>query len=398
MTTILDDVAARGRAAPFDTGLLDRLMDDAGLDVVVLTSKHNVQYLLGGYQFFFFHYMDAIGISRYLPAVVYQKGRPGNAAYFANALEIYEKQLDKFWLPTVDTSSWGSRDAITAAARHIRAIGAGKGRIGVEMSFLPADAHAVLMEELPAATIVDAHLPLERLRARKSEAELELLRQASERVVDAMLTTFARVEPGMSKLDIVAELRRQEFQRDLTFEYCLITAGADHNRSPSGQRLASGDILSIDSGGNYRGYIGDLCRMGILGQPDAELEDLLAEVEDVQQATRRAVRSGVPGGSIIAAGESAVGRSPNRARMAFTAHGMGLISHEAPRLTGTGFVPYPGYDENRSIESGMVISIETAIAHPTRGYVKLEDTVAVTDTGCIGFGDAGRGWNRCGGR
>ena len=47
MTTILDDVAARGRAAPFDTGLLDGLMDDAGLDVVVLTSKHNVQYLLG---------------------------------------------------------------------------------------------------------------------------------------------------------------------------------------------------------------------------------------------------------------------------------------------------------------------------------------------------------------
>ncbi len=33
---------------------LDSLMDDAGLDVLLVTSKHNVQYLLGGYKFLFF--------------------------------------------------------------------------------------------------------------------------------------------------------------------------------------------------------------------------------------------------------------------------------------------------------------------------------------------------------
>ena len=43
-------------------------------------------------------------------------------------------------------------------------------------------------------------------------------------------------------------------------------------------------MLSIDSGGNYHGYIGDLCRMAVLGEPDAELEDRLAEIEAVQQA------------------------------------------------------------------------------------------------------------------
>ena len=39
--------------APFGTGKLDRLMDQAGLDVLIATSRHNVQYLLGGYRFFF---------------------------------------------------------------------------------------------------------------------------------------------------------------------------------------------------------------------------------------------------------------------------------------------------------------------------------------------------------
>src|SRR6185437_14043300 len=67
--------------APFDTEKLDRLMDEAGLDVLIAASRHNVQYLLGGYRFFFFDVMEAIGTSRYLPAFVYQKGRPENTGY-----------------------------------------------------------------------------------------------------------------------------------------------------------------------------------------------------------------------------------------------------------------------------------------------------------------------------
>ena len=46
----------------------------------------------------------------------------------------------------------------------------------------------------------------------------------------------------------------------------------------------------------------------------------------------------------------------------------------------------------------IVVSIETTIAHPRRGFIKLEDTVAVTDQGWEAFGDRGRGWNRAGAR
>ena len=31
--------------------------------MLIVTSKHNVQYTLGGYRFFMFDYMDAIGLS-----------------------------------------------------------------------------------------------------------------------------------------------------------------------------------------------------------------------------------------------------------------------------------------------------------------------------------------------
>ena len=51
---------AAPRPIPFDAGRLDTLMEDAGIDALVVTSKHNIQYLLGGYRFFFFDHFDAI--------------------------------------------------------------------------------------------------------------------------------------------------------------------------------------------------------------------------------------------------------------------------------------------------------------------------------------------------
>ena len=96
-------------------------------------------------------------------------------------------------------------------------------------------------------------------------------------------------------------------------------------------------MLSVDSGGNYHGYIGDLARMAILGEPDAELEDLLAEIEGIA-----ARRDEADQGRRHGRRDLRVRRDPGRASRSmhnhvhFLAHGMGLVSHEAPRLTATG--------------------------------------------------------------
>ena len=378
--------------APFDTGKLDRLMDEAGLDILVATSRHNVQYLLGGYRFFFFDVMEAIGTSRYLPVLVYQKGHPENSAYVGNRMEGFEHELGSIWAPVVKTGSWGTIDAIGLAVDHVRKLGGETRRVGIEAGFLPSDAKD-LLAGLSDIELREAHFTLERLRAVKSPAELELIRDASERVVDAMMVTFNACAPGMTKKEIVARLRREEQERDLVFEYCLIAAGKSHNRAPSGQLLEDGDVISINSGGNYQGYIGDLSRMGVLGEPDSELCELLQEVEEIQQTARRVIRPGVKGGEIIASGEAAVRSSPHRDVLDFTAHGIGLVSHEAPRLTATGPVPYSPYDADRPLETGMVISVETALLHPARGYIKLEDTLIVSEMGWEAPGDVGRGWN-----
>jgi Xaa-Pro aminopeptidase len=380
---------------PFDAARLDRLMDEAGIDVLLATSRHNVQYLLGGHRAFFFDYMDAMGLSRYLPIVIYPKGAPEKAAFFGHRLENFQREVKAFWTPEQNCTSSGSVDVVKKAVEHIKKLGPVK-RIGVEMAFLPMDSAAALRGALPDVDIVDALFVLERLRARKSPAELELLRVASERVIDSMQAVIAKHGAGTTKQELADALKVEEVNRGLTFEYCLIAAGASHNRAPSDQRWEEGDVLSLDSGGNYHGYIGDLARMAILGEPDSELVDLLTEIEAIQRASMKPVKAGVMGGEIYAAAESLLAKSKQHNHMHFLAHGMGLVSHEAPRLTATGPVPYDAYDATRPLETGMVVSVETTLLHPKRGFIKLEDTIAVTDTGYDIYGEGARGWNRGG--
>ncbi len=383
-------------AIPFDAGKLDRLMDRAGLDILVATSKHNVQYLLGGYKFIFFAAMDAIGHSRYLPVVIYEKGQPERTAYIANKMENAEHANRPFWTPNFHPVSWGSADAAEFAAEHIRKIAKPGARIGIEPPFLPADAHDVLAHLGNSTELLDATDVFERMRAVKTPEELGKLRTASELITDSMLATIEWAGEGRTKAEIIERLRLEETRRGLQFEYCLLTLGSSHNRASSPQAWAKGEVLSIDSGGNWHGYIGDLCRMGVLGEPDAELEDLLSEVDAVQQAAFAKVRAGALGGELIEAGQTVLAASKVAPFTDFFAHGMGVITHEVPFLMTDHPVKYEGVDAANPLEAGMVLSIETTMLHPTRGFIKLEDTVAVTETGYEMFGERARGWNRGG--
>src|SRR5690348_9113716 len=159
---------AQSRAIPFDTAKLDKLMEEAGIDVLIATSKHNVQYLLDAERAIFFYYMDALGVSRYLPVFIYPKGAPEKAGYVGNPLEAHQRAIVPLWVGEVQNKSMGSVDAIKRAVDIIRKSGVPAKRIGVEMAFLPMDAAKALADAFPSSEIKDALFVLERLRAVKS--------------------------------------------------------------------------------------------------------------------------------------------------------------------------------------------------------------------------------------
>jgi Xaa-Pro aminopeptidase len=375
---------------PFEQRRLDELLEQAGLDALVATSAHNVRYLLGGYSFHLYELADAIGTSRYLPAVAYRRGAPAEAMYVGADNEDRGTDAHALWVADVRNVSWGADRTADEIVRWCAAHLPRAAKVGVELPYLPTQAYAVLAAR--GIALRDATELLEELRAVKRPHELRLVRRACVAVVDATLATFGGVREGDTKVDVRERLRREQTARGLTFRYGLISTGTDVDRAPSTQRVEAGAVLSLDSGATREGWFADLARMGIAGEPTARHDELLAQVDHIQRRARALARAGVRGGDLLDAADTAIAECDDRAQLSFAAHGIGLVTHEAPRLN-----PHPAPHAQQPLRAGMVLSLEAQVTDPSVGMVKLEDAVIVTDDEPEAVADHGRGWNLIGG-
>ena len=379
---------------PFDTSKLDRLLEEAGASLLLTVSKHNIQYFLGGYRYFFFAHGDAFATDRYLPILGYVPHKLEQAFYVGAGNEAWGLEVHPIWPPNIVTRSWTSIDAATTAAEFIRKLGIGGRRIAVEYSFLPSDAMDVLRRELSNVEFIDAFPVLEELRAVKNTEELRHIKEGAAAIVDSMLATFQTASPGITEAELVEKLRIEQSQRGLIFDYALVASGSKFGRAPSSRPWKSGEALSLDTAGYCHGYLADMARMAVFGKPTQLMQELLDEIRFVQDQARVAVGPGRLGREVYEAGYAATEKCKFGKNFGFVAHGMGLISHEAPRLRHNDEIGYDGAHAERLLEPGMVLSIETGIKHPEAGFVKLEDTLAVTSAGWEAYGDWGRNWNQ----
>ena len=368
---------------PFDAKKLDGLMEEAGLSLVLASTRHNVRYLTGGYYFHFHERFTRIGRSQYLPFVGLPHQRLEETFYVGRPDEAGQIEAEGLWIANRPTASRGTISAAEAAAGAIRNLGLEEATIGVELPFLPADAFLLLQRALPRAKFVDATPVLDGLRAVKTSAELAHLRTVYDRTAEAIQATFASGTPGITTAAIADRVRQEMTDRGLAFLWSFTCAGPGTLRAPSHARWERGRVLHIDAGGEDRDYLADICRMGCLGQPPPLARDLHGACLEVQNRVRQQVRAGLPCRELLLEGERIIRQHTFAAYGRFVAHGIGMVSHEQPEIT-------PAND--RPLEAGMVLSIETEFIHPEIGHVKIEDAVAVTETGAEGLGDLGREW------
>ena len=368
---------------PFDDKKLDGLMEEAGLSLVLASTRHNVRYLTGGYYFHFYERFSRIGRSQYLPIVGLPRQRLEEAFYVGCPDEEGQIQAEGLWITNRPCASRGTISAAEAAAGAVRKLGLEKVTVGVELPFLPGDAFLILQRALPQAKFVDATPVLDGLRAVKSPAELIHLRTVYDRTAEAIQAAFALGRPGITTAEIAERARQEMASRGLAFLWAFTCAGPGTHRAPSHARWERGRILHIDAGGEDRDYLADICRMGCLGEPSSLARDLHAGCLEVQDGVRQRVRAGLPCRELLLDGERIIRQHKFAPYGRFVAHGIGMVSHEQPEITPT---------NARPLEAGMVLSIETEFIHPEVGHVKIEDAVAVTESGCEGLGDIGREW------
>jgi Xaa-Pro aminopeptidase len=366
---------------PYDDAKLDRLMEEAGLDLIVASTRHNIRYLTGGYFFHFHARATRNARSQYQPLLGIPRDQPERAFYVGRADEEGDMTIHQLWVEERIDAARTTVSAAQAAAAAIQARGLGSGHIGLEMPFLPADAYVTMQSLLPHATLVDATPILDELRAIKRPEEIDLVRRASEITAEAIQTAFYAGRPGTTTRELADAVRLDMEERGLTFLWCFTNAGPDFLRTPSDRAWQHGQALHLDAGGEIGDYLADLCRMGCLGQPSSLLVDLHAACLAAQESVRPLLRPGVPACEVDAAGQRSVAESPFAQYARFTAHGVGMVSHEQPVINA---------EATRPLAAGMVLSVETDIRHPEAGHIKIEDSIAITADGYEALGDTGR--------
>src|ERR1700737_931882 len=108
------------QSTPFSAAKLDALLDESGIDVLLVSSKHNVQYLLGGYRYYFFEHWGTIGLGRYLPVLGYVKERLDQAFYVGSGDEAWGIEAFPFWPPRISTEAWTSRGSARIDDEYVK--------------------------------------------------------------------------------------------------------------------------------------------------------------------------------------------------------------------------------------------------------------------------------------
>lgn len=378
-------------AIPFDTERLARLMREQEMDVVLASTRHNVRYLTGGYYLSFFARAPRFGGGQYVSLVGIPAGRPEAAFYVGRKDGILNEEehieaaggmwiADRHWVERGPSMSAAAADR---AAQALRDTGLAGARIGIESSFLPADAFEALRTALPEARFTNATPLLGELRALKRPAELEALRRVHLITAEAIRATLSAGRAEQTTREVAAGVQRQIEARGAVFLYALTNVGPGLLRAPSPLRWGRGNALHLDAGAELGEYVADVARMGSIGAPSALARDLFQACVDAQEGVRDALGAGMTSSELYRIGADTLRRSTWGEYGRFLAHGIGMVSHEPPEINAK---------SHRPLEPSTVLSLETEFRHPDAGHIKLEDTVVVTSAGCDGLGDVEREW------
>ncbi|MFC4668014.1 M24 family metallopeptidase [Seohaeicola nanhaiensis] len=274
-----------------------KAMSDADLEALVVTDPSN-QAWLTGYDGWSFYVHQAVVLLPY-----------GEPIWWGRRMDTFGA-LRTVWMSEnrvrgYDDSYVQAKDKhpMEDLAKVLVEFGAGAGRIGVEMDnyYFSARAMHMLHGSLPKVQWVDATGAVNRQRAVKSEAEIGFMRKAaaiSEKMIDGLLE---RVEPGVPKNEIVAELYRDAIRGvdgawgDYPAIVPMLPSGLDATAPHltwDGRPFKSGEATFFEISGCYRRYHAPFCRTLFLGTPPDDMLRAEAALQEGLEAGIDAARAG----------------------------------------------------------------------------------------------------------
>ncbi len=350
------------------------LMEKSGLDAMAINPGPSLLYLTG----LRFHLMER--------PVVLLITRHESPLLVLPELETAKLPQSTIPLKGVtygeNPAGWG--EVFTSACQELKLDGK---KVGVEptrLRFLEIQ----LLQKGSKAQLISADEVVNGLRMYKDAHEIDNMRQAVRIAQDALLATLPFIKPGKSEREIAAELSIQLLRSgsDSEAPFAPIVSGgtnsANPHAAPTDRKLQTGDLLVIDWGATYHGYVSDLTRTFAIGEVNEEFKQIARIVEQANTAGRSASAPEKPAGEIDQVTRAVIAEAGyGRYFTHRTGHGIGLEGHEPPYI----------YGENPQIlAEGMAFTVEPGIYLPDRGGVRIEDNVVITASGAETLSDLPR--------
>jgi Xaa-Pro aminopeptidase len=365
-----------------DDAKLDRvrsLMEDDGLDALVVRAPDNVLYLTNFWS-----------MKGYDACVFPRDGEPVLVCLEASA----EDAARTAWTESVRyVRGYDAGDPRPVLSRTLDACvdAAGAyGRVGLELSLgtqasdrmvgEPTTFTKAWFDAFPAAA--DSTALLARARMLKTEQEIARLRIANEIATQAMHHVRRRLEPGMKESEAAALwqgfVHGQGTARDdveLALPFSLVWAGRGIKTFTATADLpvVEGEPVLFEIWVCADGYWADHTKNLVVGdlRPDyAELEQGLLEVYGAALEACSPGRSMAELDSSVRDGLAALGYPGQPSHP--VCHGVGARAHEPP---------YPHQAAGGAFEETMVLAVEPGVYWEGGGGLRVEDNFLVTATG-----------------
>ncbi len=347
----------------------------SGLDAVILNPGPTLTYLSG----LKFHLMER-------PVVLFVA--PGqNPVLVLPELELPKVDLFPY---KVQAFAYGENPSEweNAFRKAAQSLGLDGKRIGVEPRQLRLLEFNHVKAGAPESEFPDASSVLSTLRLKKDQAEVDAMRRAVQIAQDALEAAIPLIKIGMTERELASELVMQLLKNgsDSEFPFApIVSAGpnsANPHASPTERKLQAGDLLVVDWGAAYEGYISDLTRTFAVGEVEDEHQKIHKIVQESNAAGRAAGKPGVPCANVDKAARDVIEKAGYGKYFTHrTGHGIGMEGHEDPYMRG---------DNMQLLEPGMAYTVEPGIYLTGRNGVRIEDNIVITESGADCLSDMPR--------
>lgn len=244
-----------------------------------------------------------------------------------------------------------------------------------------------------AVRLVSAEKVIAALRGRKSEAEVERVRQAvaiTEQLFDEV-EAFAK--PGMTQRQIADFVHGRISELGLGYAWPrpfnpIVTCGPESpvgHAAPGDVVLQKGHTLHMDLGVKRNDYCSDIQRMWYVlddGETAAppDVQRAFDVVYGAIKAGEAALKPGVPGWQVDKAARDYIVDHGYPEYMHAFGHLLGRAAHDGATVLGPRWERYAGICE-LPVEVGNIFTLELHVQVPERGVMSLEEDVLVTAGG-----------------